>query len=88
MSDRLFIVAEPLLVGATGGARLCGVSRPTWDRWSADGSLGPRSIKIGAGGRKLWRVAELREWVGAGCPPRVKWEYERINGLKFQTASG
>jgi hypothetical protein len=26
------------------------------------------------GGSTLWRLAELRDWVHAGCPDRKTWE--------------
>jgi predicted DNA-binding transcriptional regulator AlpA len=47
--------------------------RSLW-RDHAAGRL-PRPIKLG----KLtkWRVAEIREWVEAGCPDRKTWEGSR-----------
>jgi predicted DNA-binding transcriptional regulator AlpA len=64
-------VLEPEQVGAAAAARLAGVSQATWWRLHASGRV-PRPNKLG--GRTLWRVRELREWVEAGCPDRKTWE--------------
>lgn len=64
----------PLLVTAADAARLCGTSRPTWDRWTSAG-LNPAPRRIG--GRPLWSVAELQAWIEAGCPDRRRWEAMR-----------
>jgi predicted DNA-binding transcriptional regulator AlpA len=60
----------PLLVGATEAGRLCARSEASWWRDAAAGRV-PAPIKLG--GRTLWRVRELQEWVAAGCPPRKLW---------------
>jgi hypothetical protein len=62
---------EPLLLPAPAAARLCGVSAATWHRQRAAGKIGPAPVRLG--GRGLWRVAELRDWVEAGCPDRRTW---------------
>ena len=62
---------EPEQVGAAVAAHLAGISEATWWRHHADGKI-PRPNKLG--GRTLWRVTELREWIAAGCPDRVSWE--------------
>lgn len=65
---------ELLLVTAAVAANLCSTSRPTWDRWTASGANpAPRRI----GGRPLWSVLELREWISSGCPDRKTWEAMR-----------
>ena len=64
--------ASALLVAAPDAARLCGISRATWHRLRSAGKIGPAPIRLG--GRVLWRVEELREWVRCGCPPRREWE--------------
>jgi predicted DNA-binding transcriptional regulator AlpA len=64
-------VLEPEQVGAAGAARLAGVSQATWWRLHAAGKV-PRPIKLG--GRTLWRLKELRDWIAAGCPSRHQWE--------------
>jgi predicted DNA-binding transcriptional regulator AlpA len=35
----------------------------------------PRPIMIGSSRR--WRIAEIHEWVSAGCPNRNEWESRR-----------
>lgn len=59
------------LVGVAEAARLCGVSRATWDRLEAAGRVGPAPVRLG--GRVLYRRAELEEWTAAGCPDRRTW---------------
>jgi predicted DNA-binding transcriptional regulator AlpA len=52
-------------------ARMLGRSdRALWRDHSA-GRL-PRPVALG--GMTKWRVAEIREWVAAGCPDRAAWE--------------
>jgi hypothetical protein len=62
---------EPFLVGAKDLARLLAISEATLLRWDAAGELGPLGVK--KLGRRLWAVAEVREWVSAGMPTREKW---------------
>lgn len=62
---------EPLLVSAFGAAELRGKNIRTWRTWDSAGAI-PRPMRIGRS--RLWRVAELRAWVAAGCPPRDAWE--------------
>lgn len=40
----------------------------------------PSPIQIGR--RTLWRVAEIEEWVAAGCPPRHRWELIRAKATE------
>jgi predicted DNA-binding transcriptional regulator AlpA len=64
----------PLLVTAENAARLCAISRPSWDRYVSSGKTpAPRRI----GGRPLWSVEELRSWIDSGCPARREWEARR-----------
>jgi predicted DNA-binding transcriptional regulator AlpA len=70
---------EPLLVPAPEAGRLSGVSEATWYRLAAAKRV-PAPIRLG--GRVLWRVAELREWVEAGCPDRRTWEARRASARK------
>jgi predicted DNA-binding transcriptional regulator AlpA len=62
---------RPLLVGRIDAARLCGTSPRTWDRLASSGRT-PRPVRLG--GRPLWRLAELAEWISAGCPDRDTWD--------------
>jgi predicted DNA-binding transcriptional regulator AlpA len=58
--------AEPALVSAKVAARLCGISRASWERLHAAGKI-PAPVRLGT--RVLWRVEELRRFIQAGCPP-------------------
>ncbi len=62
---------EPLAVGRDQVAVLLSISTPTLDRWDSSGLLGPVGVR--KAGRKLWSLAELREWVQAGMPGRKEW---------------
>jgi predicted DNA-binding transcriptional regulator AlpA len=64
----------PLLIPAPEAARLSGVSPATWHRLAAAKKV-PAPVRLG--GRVLWRAAELREWIAAGCPDRRTWEARR-----------
>jgi predicted DNA-binding transcriptional regulator AlpA len=50
---------------------MCGRSAASWWRDHAAARI-PAPLKLG--GRTLWRVQELREWIEAGCPGRQIWE--------------
>jgi predicted DNA-binding transcriptional regulator AlpA len=76
---------EPLLVGGKELARLLEVSTATVERMKAAGKL-PRPVLLAAGCHR-WRLAEVREWVACGCPPRPEWEARR-NGPKGTPGSG
>jgi predicted DNA-binding transcriptional regulator AlpA len=65
---------DALLIGAEAAAPLCARSEASWWRDHAAGRI-PAPIK--RGGRTLWRVQELRDWVEAGCPARKIWEAQR-----------
>ena len=65
------VALEPLAVGIKDLARLLGISVATLERWNDSGELGPAGIK--KGGRRLWPLAEVREWVAAGMPRRETW---------------
>jgi hypothetical protein len=62
---------EPLTVGRKSAAKLFSVSLATWDRWDSSGLLGP--VGTVKAGRKLWLLAELREWAAAAMPCRKEW---------------
>lgn len=67
-------VPRALLVDAKRAAEMCGKSLRTWRAWDARGLI-PRPVRLARS--TLWRVAELDEWVAAGCPPRAEWEARR-----------
>jgi len=62
---------KPLVVDAKRLARLltCGVR--TVRTLDTSGKL-PKPLRIG--GRVVWRVSEIREWLAAGAPDRDTWE--------------
>ena len=68
---------EPLLVSHNEAARLLGIGRTTFYQLCSSGRIGPMAIKFGR--RSLFRLDELREWVTADCPPRVKWQAMKKN---------
>ena len=61
----------PLVADARRLARLldCGVR--TLRTWDSAGKL-PAPLRIG--GRVVWRVAEIDDWLAAGAPTREVWE--------------
>jgi hypothetical protein len=66
---------EPLCVGREQLAALLSISLASLDRWDSSGLLGPVGIK--KAGRKLWALAEVREWVSLGMPRRPEWQARR-----------
>ena len=44
--------------------------------WDAAGKL-PAPLRIG--GRVVWRVDEIRDWIAAGAPDRETWEARRAD---------
>jgi predicted DNA-binding transcriptional regulator AlpA len=67
----------PLLVSAREAARLCGISRATWERLRAARRIGPREIRLV--GRVLYDLGEIRSWVASRgpdgtLPDRRTWE--------------
>lgn len=64
-------VSAPLLLTAQQAAAICGKSQRVWRRWDCAGMI-PRPVYIGRS--TLWRLDELRAWIGARCPRRDEWE--------------
>ncbi len=64
----------PEQIPAAIAGPFCGVGESTWWRLHSAGKV-PRPNKLG--GKTLWRVAELREWIAARCPDRRTWEAMR-----------
>lgn len=62
---------SPLLVPPAEAAMLIGVGKSLFYQMASDGRLGPMPIELGS--KRLYRVAELQEWVLQRCPPRCKW---------------
>ncbi len=72
--DRVDTQTEPLVVDARRLAKLLCAGIRTVRTWDAAGKL-PKPIRIG--GRVVWRVVEIREWLAAGAPDRAAWEARR-----------
>jgi len=62
---------KPLVVDAKLLARLLTCSVRTVRTLDTLGKL-PKALRIG--GRVVWRVSEIREWLAAGAPDRDTWE--------------
>src|SRR5262245_57106575 len=60
----------PLAVDARRLSALLGIGLRTVRAWDAAGRL-PAPVRIG--GRVLWRLDELRDWLAAGGPDRETW---------------
>lgn len=69
--DTSIPAVEVLLIPADVAGPMCGRSRASWWRDHAAARV-PAPITLG--GRTLWRVAELKRWIDAGCPDRKTWE--------------
>jgi predicted DNA-binding transcriptional regulator AlpA len=63
----------PILVDASGVARLLSIGRSQVFRLNSAGRLPMPIRKLGARCPR-WRVDELRDWVAAGCPDRATWQ--------------
>ena len=61
-----------LLLSAQEAAGILGIGRAHLYGLHSSGQLGPLPVKLGR--RRLWRADEIRDWVNAGAPPRVKWQ--------------
>ncbi len=62
---------EPLVVDNDQAGAMFGMSGRSWRRLHGLGRL-PEPIVI-SGRRRLWVVAELREWAAARCPHPDRW---------------
>ena len=64
---------EPLLLDPAAVGRLLGCSRSRVYELHDAGKL-PMPIRTVSRGPR-WRAEELRDWIRAGCPPRVRWQW-------------
>lgn len=64
--------SQCLVVNAAEGAALLGISERHFWACHRDGKLGPRPISLGRS--KRWDRAELKAWLEAGGPNRVRWD--------------
>lgn len=53
-------------------AEFLGVAESTIQRHHVSGKL-PPAVKLGH--RRMWRAAEIRDWIRAGCPPGNRWKW-------------
>ena len=65
-------VITQLAVGFDGASKLLGISRATLHNHHNSGLLGPIPIRFG--GRQLFSVRELSNWVEARMPDRATWQ--------------
>lgn len=70
--EKIAVSSQAELLSASESAALCGVSVRQWWRWDSSGKI-PAAVKIGS--TKRWRRDELRQWIDAGCPLRMEWEF-------------
>jgi predicted DNA-binding transcriptional regulator AlpA len=63
---------ERLAVTARDAARLLGISRAQLYRLHSSGRL-PPPLYLGTRAPR-WSIAELRDWLAAGCPDRQTWQ--------------
>jgi predicted DNA-binding transcriptional regulator AlpA len=68
--------SQPLLVPVDRVADLLSISTRTVRKLDCTERM-PAPVRIGS--RTLWRLAELEEWVIAGCPPRYRWEAQKAD---------
>lgn len=61
---------EPLLLSEAESSRMINVGKTLFRTLVADGRFAPKPIRLGR--RKLWRLADIQEWVRLGCPPRQR----------------
>jgi predicted DNA-binding transcriptional regulator AlpA len=62
---------KPLLVQTEQAATMLGVSMSMLRKLDIVEQV-PRPVRLGR--KVLWSVAELEQWVAAGCPARHRWE--------------
>jgi hypothetical protein len=61
----------PLLVSTEDAAAMVALSPASFYRRLSAGEVGP--LPLACGGRRLFRVADLRRWVRLGLPGRDAW---------------
>jgi predicted DNA-binding transcriptional regulator AlpA len=62
------------MTDARGVGRMLHIGYRTARGYDASGKL-PKPIRLG--GKVLWSIDELRNWIKAGCPDRATWERVR-----------
>ena len=69
----------PLVVDARRLAKFLCAGLRTIRSWDAAGKL-PAPIHIG--GKVVWRLDEIRDWLAAGAPRRAEWQARRAAARK------
>ena len=67
-------IMKPILLRIRQAAKLCNIAPKTWRAWYQLGKV-PKPLKLGR--LHFWRYDELVLWVGAGCPSRKNWDYQK-----------
>jgi prophage regulatory protein len=70
---------QRLAVDAKNLAAMLCTSLRTIRTWDAAGTI-PSPIRVG--GRVLWRVSEIDEWLAAGSPDRKTWDLMRSRSAR------
>lgn len=60
-----------VLLSASECAKMCGISRRSWFRFSASLKT-PACVRVGSSPR--WRREDLELWIGWNCPDRKEFE--------------
>lgn len=69
----------PLVVDARRLAKLLDAGVRTVRTWDAAGKL-PAPVRLG--GKVVWRLDEIRDWLAAGAPRRDEWQARRVAARK------
>jgi len=69
----------PLVVDARRLAKLLDAGVRTIRTWDAAGRL-PSPLRLG--GKVVWRLDEIRDWLAAGAPRRAEWQARRAAARK------
>ena len=69
----------PLVVDARRLAKFLCAGLRTVRAWDAAGKL-PSPIRLG--GKVVWRLDEIRDWLAAGAPRRAEWQARRAAARK------
>lgn len=77
-AKKVISTGETLLADIAEVARLLCVTTRTVHAWHAK-RLIPRPLRP-SGRLRLWRVAELKDWIAAGGPKRDVWEQIKARG--------
>lgn len=71
------IELEPLMIDAKTACRICSVSERLWYTLISTGQA-PPSVKLG--GRRLWKLSTVRQW--------VEWDLPNIDRFKILSEQG